>query len=117
MKKIIIRIGVALVACLIVFACVHLYWRLTDPLGYRNMTLCNQLPQDITVTQLMATLGEPIYRREIDHEVWLFFKTLSIAAGPIKAQISESDGKVLKLRCSYDGPDTWRVTDYRNSDR
>ena len=75
------------------------------------MRLCNQLPQGITATQLKATLGEPMYRREVDHEVWLFFKTLLIAAGPIKAQISEADGKVLKLRYSEDGPDTWRVID------
>ena len=100
-------IGVLLVISLALFAGVHMYWRLADPIGYRNYRLCSRLPRSITAAQLKARLGEPIYRQEVDHEVWLFFKNLSIAAGPIKAQISASDGKVIKLRCCEDGPDTW----------
>jgi len=108
-KKILVGIGVALVVCLVLFGGIQLYCRLTDPIGYRNYRICNKLPQGITAAQLKTALGEPMYRRDMDGEVWLYFKTLSIIAGPIRAQISDSDGKVLRLRCSEDGPDTWSV--------
>ena len=59
-------------------------------------------------------LGQPFARQVADTAegaVWLEFATPSIAAGRIRAAVHEPTGKVLALRCSADGPDTWAAPD------
>jgi hypothetical protein len=43
--------------------------------------------------------------------VWLEFSTPTVAPGRIRAAVHEPSGKVLALRCSADGPDTWAAPD------
>jgi hypothetical protein len=43
--------------------------------------------------------------------VWLEYSTPPTAAGRIRAAVHEPTGKVLALRCSADGPDTWAAPD------
>jgi hypothetical protein len=43
--------------------------------------------------------------------VWLEFSTPTVAPGRIRAAVHEPSGKVLALRCSADGPDTWAALD------
>lgn len=75
--------------------------------GFRNHRTCESLKPGITVPGLTAALGQPVHRSNANGQTWWYFRTPSIMAGPIRAQVKEATGKVLSLRCHEDGPPTW----------
>lgn len=101
--------GVLLVALAVVTA-VGEYVRWNLPSGDDKLAMCRAIPPGASVTEVVAVLGQPVARQMADlaeDAVWLEFGTPSIAAGRIRAAVHESSGKVLTLRCTADGPDTW----------
>jgi hypothetical protein len=85
------------------------YLRWQDPVGYRNLSSCTTIEPGATLEQVKAALGEPVAMSTSRGMTWVHFRTASIAAGPIRAAVQPSTGKVLALRCSEDGPDTWSL--------
>ena len=59
--------------------------------------------------ELEKMLGVPTHKYEMKGKIWIEFQTPSIHAGPIRAEIDESTGQVLTLRCYEDGPPTWSI--------
>jgi hypothetical protein len=105
--------GVLLIALAVVTA-VGEYVRWHLPSGDDKLTACRAIPPGSSLTEIVAVLGEPFARQAVDvaeGAVWLEFSTPSIAAGRIRAAVREPTGKVLALRCSADGPDTWAAKD------
>jgi len=101
--------GVLLVALAVVTA-VGQYVRWNLPSGDDNLAGCRAIPPGASVTEVVAVLGRPVARQMADlaeDAVWLEFGTPSLAAGRIRAAVHEPSGKVLTLRCTADGPDTW----------
>jgi len=82
-------------------------YRWIDRDGFENLRTCRRLRPGVTVDGLTAALGQPVHRSEANGETWWHFRTPSIMAGPIAAQVSEPTGRVLVLRCHQDGPPTW----------
>lgn len=75
---------------------------------------CRAIPPGSSLTEVVAVLGQPSAQQMSDMAagaVWLEFPTSSIAAGRIRAAVHEPTEKVLALRCSADGPDTWAATE------
>ena len=92
----------------LIFVGQKFYSEWEDPIGFRNSKVCPGLKPGITIDETKSALGEPVMREEVsDHKVWVFFKTPSIAAGPIRALVDKPTGKILTLRCNEDGPPTW----------
>src|SRR6266849_6414196 len=79
--------------------------------GFRNLRSCESLKPGITVSGLTAALGQPVHRSAANGQTWWYFRTPSIMAGSIRAQVNEQTGKVLSLRCYEDGPPTWTSPD------
>jgi hypothetical protein len=105
--------GVLLVALAMVTA-VGEYVRWHLPSGDDKLAACRALPPGASLAEIAAVLGQPVARQVADAAegaVWLEFSTPSIAAGRIRVAVHESAGKVLALRCSADGPDTWAEKD------
>jgi hypothetical protein len=82
------------------------YWW-TEWEGIRNYTVCKTLQAGVSVPELIARMGEPIGREKSSDGTWFIFRSPSVMAGPIRARVDESTGKVLVLRCDKDGPPTW----------
>jgi len=105
--------GVLLVALAVVTAVgEYVPWQL--PSGDDKLAACRALPPGASLTELVAVLGPPVARQAVDvadGTVSLEFSTPSIAAGRIQASVQEPTGKVLALRCSADGLDTWAAKD------
>jgi hypothetical protein len=105
--------GVLLVALAVVTA-VGEYVRWHLPSGDDKLAGCRAIPPGSSLTEVVAVLGQPSARRVADvaeGAVWLEFSTPAIAAGRIQAAVHEPTGKILALRCSADGPDTWTAQD------
>ncbi|SRR5258708_3672792 len=83
----------------------YLRWR--DPIGFRNLKACKTIKPGVSLAELKAVLGEPVATSTSRGTTWLYFRTASIAAGQIRASVQPSTSKVVALRCSEDGPDTW----------
>jgi hypothetical protein len=90
----------------------YVRWHL--PSGDDKLAACRAIPPGASLTEIVAVLGQPVARQVADMAdgaVWLEFSTPSIAGGRIQAAVQEPTGKVLALRCSADGPDTWAAKD------
>jgi len=85
------------------------YFRIKNPRGYQNQKICKDIPVGVQFPALVKILGEPIHSWEIKGQKWYSFNTSSIAAGPIKARVKGT--QVLELRCSEDGPSTWKINE------
>ncbi len=100
---------------LVVLACVtavgeYVRWNL--PSGEDKLAACRALPPGSSLPEVVAVLGQPLARQAADlveGGVWLEFSPPSVAAGRIRAAVQEPTGKVLALRCTAHGPDTWAV--------
>jgi hypothetical protein len=100
---------------LVVLACVtavgeYVRWNL--PSGEDKLAACRAIPPGSSFPEVVAVLGQPVARQAADMVeggVWLEFSMSSVAAGRIRAAVQEPTGKVLTLRCTADGPDTWTV--------
>lgn len=105
--------GVLLVALAVVTAAgEYVRWHL--PSGDDTLTACRAIPPASGLTEIVAVLGQPSARQVADiaeGAVWLEFSIPSVAAGRIRAAVHEPTGRVLALRCSADGPDTWAAQD------
>ena len=108
-KKVAVVIGSFVAAGVIAVLGVQAYLRWQDPVGYRNLSSCTTIEAGATLEQLKAVLGEPVATSTSRGMTWLHFRTASIAAGPIRAALQPSTLKVIALRCSEDGPDTWSL--------
>ena len=87
-------------------------WNL--PSGDEKLTACRAIPPESSLTTVVGVLGQPTMRQAADlaeGAVWLEFATPTVAPGRIRAAVHEPSGKVLALRCSADGPDTWTAQD------
>ncbi len=85
----------------------YLRWR--DPIGYRNLRACSTIKAGASLEQLKAVLGAPVATSTSRGMTGLHFQTASVAAAQIRAAVQSSAGKVIALRCSEDGPDTWSL--------
>ena len=105
--------GVLLVA----LAVVTRWWESTEvapPSGDDKLAGCIAIPPGSSLTTVVGVLGPPTMRQAADlaeGAVWLEFSTPAITAGRIQAAVHEPTGKILALRCSADGPDTWTAQD------
>ena len=76
---------------------VELLLRWRDPVGYRNLKVCRTLKPGITRDELYKVLGDPVSTVVVRERTLVYFKTASIAATRIHAEIQESTGRVLSL--------------------
>lgn len=109
MKKLGVVVGCLILAGVIAVVTLQAYLRWQDPVGYRNLRACQEIPVGASLDQVKAVLGEPIATSTSRGLTWLSFRTASIAAGQIRAAVQPSTGKVIALRCDFDGPDTWSL--------
>ena len=102
----------AVVLCLTLYALTVFYDRgleRDDPAGYRNLKTCSRLPPGIGEGQLLAALGEPTRRTPSNAGELLEFRTLNVAATPIRAEIDGASRRVLALWCRDDQQPAWRA--------
>ena len=107
-------VGCVLLVALAVVTAVGEYVRWHLPSGDDKLAACRAIPPGSSLTEVVAVLGQPFARQMSDvteGAVWLEFSTPPMAAGRIRAAVHEPTGKVLALRCSPDGPDTWAAHD------
>jgi hypothetical protein len=105
-------VGAVLLVALAMVTAVGEYVRQHLP-GDDKVTRCRAIPPGSTLAEIEAVLGQPFARRmseTVEGAVWLEFSTPP-GAGRIRAVVHEPTGKVLALRCSADGPDTWAASD------
>jgi len=107
-------VAAVLVIALAAVTAVGEYVRWNLPRGDDKVSACQAIPPGSGLPAVVAVLGQPFARQIADMAegaVWLEFPTLPSAPGRIRAAVHEPTGKVLALRCSADGPDTWVATD------
>jgi hypothetical protein len=107
-------VGVVLLIALVAVTAVGEYVRWHLPGGDDKLTRCRAIPPGSSLGEVEAVLGQPFARQMSDTSegtVWLEFSTPPTAGGRIRAAVHEPTGKVLALRCSADGPDTWAAQD------
>jgi hypothetical protein len=107
-------VGVLLLIALVAVTAVGEYVRWNLPSGDEKLTACRAIPPESSLTTVVGVLGQPTMRQAADlaeGAVWLEFSTPTVASGRIRAAVHEPSGKVLALRCSADGPDTWTAQD------
>jgi len=80
-----------------------------DPAGYRNMKTCLHLVPGIGEGELRAALGEPTRRTPGNGGERLEFRTLSVAAAPIRADLDVATRKVVALWCRDDDRPAWQA--------
>lgn len=106
-------VGAALLVALAAVTAVGEYVRWQLPSGDDKLTGCRAIPPGSSLVEVVAVLGQPFARQmsdTADGAVWIEFSTRP-PAGRIRAAVHEPTGKVLALRCSADGPDTWAAPD------
>jgi len=108
-RKTIILLFVVLALSVLGYLGKDLYFRFENAKGYQNQKICKDIPVGIQFPDLVKILGEPIHSWEMKGHIWYSFNTPSIAAGPIAARVKGT--QVLELRCSEDGPSTWRINE------
>ena len=107
-------VGAVLLVALAAVTAVGEYVRWNLPRGDEKLTACRAIPPGSSLTTVVGVLGPPTMRQAADlaeGAVWLEFATPTVAPGRIRAAVHEPSGKVLALRCSADGPDTWAALD------
>jgi hypothetical protein len=107
-------VGAVLLVALAAVTAVGEYVRWHLPRGDEKLTACRAIPPGSSLTAVVGVLGQPTMRQAADlaeGAVWLEFSTPAVAPGGIRAAVHEPSGKVLALRCSADGPDTWAAPD------
>ena len=107
-------VGAVLLVALAAVTAVGEYVRWHLPSGDDKLTTCRAIPPGSSVTAVVGVLGPPTMRQVADladGAVWLEFSTPTVPRGRIRAAVHEPTGKVLALRCSADGPDTWAAQD------
>lgn len=72
---------------------------------YNPIKTCESIQPGVNLDQLIAALGTPINKTDS----WYYFSSAFGAAGPIRAKISQTSGKVLALKCTEDGETDWAV--------
>jgi hypothetical protein len=105
-------VGCVLLVALAVVTAAGEYVRWYLPSGDDKLAACRAISPGSSVTEIVAVLGQPFARQMSDMAegaVWLEFPMLPTAPGRIRAAVHEPTGKVLALRCSADGPDTWVI--------
>jgi hypothetical protein len=103
-------VGAVLLVALAAVTAVGEYVRWNLPSGDDKLAACRAIPPGSSLAEVVAVLGEPFARQAADMgegAVWLEFPTRPTAPGRIRVAVHEPTGKVLALRCSGDGPDTW----------
>lgn len=107
-------VGVLLLVALAAVTVVGEYVRWSFPSGDEKLAACRAIPPGSNLTAVVGVLGQPTMRQAADlaeGAVWLEFSTPTVTPGRIRAAVHEPTGKVLALRCSADGPDTWAAPD------
>lgn len=105
-------VGVVLLIALAAVTAVGEYVRWNLPNGDDKLAACRTIPPGSSLAEVTAVLGQPFARQVADMAegaVWLEFPTRPSAPGRIRAAVHEPTGKVLVLRCSADGPNTWAI--------
>ena len=106
-SKIILIALIVLALPLLVYFSLDLYLRFENPIGYKNHKIFGNIPVGTQLQELIKILGEPTRSYAMNGNIRYEFSTISIAAGPISA--FENNNKVIELRCSEDGPSTWKI--------
>ena len=107
-------VGAVLLVALAAVTAVGEYVRWHLPSADDKLNRCRAIPPGSSRAEIEAVLGQPVARwmsETVEGAIWLEFPTLPAAAGRIRAVVHEPTGKVLALRCSADGPDTWAAAD------
>ncbi len=107
-------VGAVLLVALAAVTAVGEYVRWHLPGGDDKFTRCRAIPPGSSLAEIEAVLGQPFARRmseTVEGAVWLEFSTPATAGGRIRVVVHEPTGKVLALRCSPDGLDTWAAQD------
>ncbi len=107
-----VLIGVLIVIAVpVTFYIVDIYF--LNPLGYKNLKICDELTPGISAEEIIKKLGKPLHKEEDKDNSeyhWISFETPSIMAGLIRARINKSTGAVVTLRCHEDGPASWDIS-------
>lgn len=100
------RWTVLILACCVFFGSLALRVVLDwlDP----NTEACQSLESGIDQDDL-SVLGEPDTRSDNGALTVVSFPGHAAASGPIMAWVDNSNGKVVMLRCVYDGPPAWDI--------
>jgi hypothetical protein len=107
-------VGAVLLVALATVTAVGEYVRWNLPRSDEKLAACRAIPPGSPFTAVVGALGQPTLRQAADladGAVWLEFSTPTTGPGRIRAAVHEPTGKVLALRCSADGPDTWAAPD------
>jgi hypothetical protein len=107
-------VGAVLLVALAIVTAVGEYVRRNLPGGDDKLARCRAIRPGSGLAEIEAVLGQPFARRmseTVEGAVWLEFSTPPTAGGRIRAVVHEPSGKVLALRCSADGPETWAAQD------
>jgi len=107
-------VGAVLLVALAAVTAVGEYVRWHLPSGDDKLTRCRAIPPGSGLAEVVAVLGQPATRQmseTVEGGVWLEFSMVPTTAGRIRVAVHEPTGKVLALRCSVDGPDTWTAPD------
>lgn len=83
-----------------------------DSVGKKNLKTCRSLLPGLDKQMLFISLGQPTAEHSQNGNVLFFFRTPSFMAGAIKAEVSESNGKVIALWCGQEfDPPNWKVAE------
>ena len=107
-------LGALLLIALAAVTAVGEYVRRNLSSGGDRLAACRAIPPGSSLAEVVAVLGQPYARQVADMAegaAWLEFPTRPTAPGRIRAAVHEPTGKVLALRCSADGPDSWATQD------
>jgi hypothetical protein len=107
-------VGAVLLIALAAVTAVGEYVRRNLSSGDDRLAACRAIPPGSSLAEVVAVLGQPYARQVADMAegaVWIEFPTRPTAPGRIRAAVHEPTGKVLALRCSAGGPDTWAAQD------
>lgn len=81
-------------------------------IGYENLRKWEKISAGIRFNEIVGILGEPVREIKAESGHWYYFKTSSLAAGPICARGNRDNNTIVELRCTEDGPPNW-IIDYK----
>ena len=92
-------LGIAGFAAVFIFSMDYLTYEM-DPVGYRNIGKCHDIPKGTSLAKLKEILGAPVQEQmAADSDVKTYYFASGIAGGVIRAEYSLSRKIVTKFYC------------------